>query len=304
MESIQNSDHGGGAAPESEVRAAVLPLSGAQAVAIPVAAVASAAVPMSSANDRAAVDDVFFRELYDREWVRRDQLQAAVGTPLTFLTAVAGALWYLFQQAFGSSDAAPLRWAPFFAVSFSFATVSFVAATAALIRSFVGYTYKMVPYAQTLLNNRIALHAHYRALGHVDSRVADDEFRADLESCYAGAAEHNARCNTERAAWLFRSNSIMAAALLFAALSAVPIARTMRATPRSPQQVQLVDSPPPTAPSMTEPTKKTTTPAPAPTNQQQPTVPPKPAPLQNLDVRGNDSSPQPRPEALPIKPKI
>lgn len=301
MKSGQNLDDADGTASTGEMRDVVLPTSEAEAVVNPV--MAAAVLPISSADGRAAIDEVFFRELYDREWVRRDQLQAAVGTPLTFLTAVAGALWYLFQQAFGSADAAPLQWSPFFVVSFSVATVGFVAATGALIRSFVGYTYKMVPYAQTLLNNRIALRAYYRALGHLDSRVADDEFRADLESCYAGAAEHNARCNTERAAWLFRSNSIMAAALLFAALSAVPIARTMRATPRAPQQVQLIPSPTSIAPAMTEPTKKTTPPAPAPTNQQQPTIPPKPAPLQNLDVRGNDSSPQPRTKAVPIKPK-
>ena len=255
-------------------------------------ALTPATVTLPFVGSAASADD-FWRGLYDREWTRRDQLQAAVAIPLTFLTALAGALWYLFQQVFGASDTPPLVWAPLFIVASVIAALSFVAATVALIRSFVGYTYQSIPYPHALIAYRDGLRAHYGGSGHADTRHADEEFRAHLEACYINAAECNARCNTRRAAWIHRCNSAMAAALLGAALVALPVARTMRAYPQPPQQIQLVTSPSTPVPPMSDTTPNSTTPASPPSNQQ-PAAPPKPEPPQNVHVRSNDTSPRPQ----------
>lgn len=244
------------------------------------------------ASDASPADDLC-RSLYEREWTRRDQHQAAVSTPLALLTALAGALVYLYQQTLGAGDESALRWPVLFYAAFAGAAGSFVYATYALIRSFVGYIYDTIPFPRSLLEYRDGLRAHYASTRETNHQVADREFRAYLDDRFTEAAEWNAQANKVRGGWLHRTNVAMAAALACAVTAAGPVAVTLRARKPQPQQVEIVNAPRTLELKMAD--QPSQTPAPSTTTNQQPApVVPKPVPPQNVKVRSGDVTPRPR----------
>lgn len=177
------------------------------------------------------------KEFYLDEWTRRDQLTGSVTTPITVMTAVAGALALMIKDF--SAEHRCLTVA--FASAAGLAIICLVAASYFVARSYHGYEYERVARAAELDTFCKQLHAYQAAIGG-SSQDADRDFDEFLADRFVEAADRNAENNDSKAAYLYRASQAILFALLFAALASVPWAwSAARRGPES-QRVKL-DSP-------------------------------------------------------------
>lgn len=94
-----------------------------------------------------------FEGLYDREWRRRDQLQSAISTPFALLSALAGGVFYIFQQSMGHASIQG-NWRLLFGIDLSVSALCLIVALGTLLCSFVGHDYQSVPPGMTLWRYR------------------------------------------------------------------------------------------------------------------------------------------------------
>lgn len=168
------------------------------------------------------------KEFYLDEWTRRDQLTGGVSTPITVMTAVAGALALMIKGF--STDHRCLTIA--FAFAAGVATIFLVAASYFVARSYHGYEYQRVARAAELDTFCRQLHAYQVAIGG-STQDADGDFDAFLADRFVEAADRNAENNDSKAAYLYRGSKAILFALIFAALASIPWAWS--AADREPQ---------------------------------------------------------------------
>jgi hypothetical protein len=228
------------------------------------------------------VNEDFPKSLYEAEWVRRDQLQGAVGTPLGLLTLLGSAILFLYKEA--PSFTGATKW--FFAIALGFALLAFGCAVYSLVRSYHGYMYQRIPHASKLMAYRRGLQAHYASIGELSK--ADPEFVAYLNDRYIEATDKNAVNNIRRGEFLHTANAALIWTLLATAVAAVPASRRMRSDEPKLQRVEITNLPSTAMPN--EPTNSqpadTAPAAPAtPKPDTEPIVVPKPVPPMNIDLR-------------------
>jgi hypothetical protein len=177
------------------------------------------------------------KEFYLDEWTRRDQLTGGVTTPITVMTAVAGALALMIKDF--SADH------PSLTIAFAFATglaiIFLVAASYFVARSYHGYEYQRVARAAELDTFCKQLHAYQVAIGG-SSQDADCDFDAFLADRFVEAADRNAENNDSKAAYLYRGSKAILFALIFAAFASIPWAWSAADRKPESQRVRL-DSP-------------------------------------------------------------
>ena len=173
-----------------------------------------------------------YKNLYDAEWTRRDQLQSAVGTPLTAITLLGSALVVLS----GNWNTAALVWPLVFRAALLGAGATFAIAVYKLVRSYHNYVYERIPFSSQLHTYESDLRQYYAATaGNPD--LAGVEFEAELERRYILAADVNSQNNIRRGEYLHQANWAIVWAVVFTATAAVPLALTLK--DRTPNAAQI-----------------------------------------------------------------
>ena len=174
------------------------------------------------------------KEFYLDEWSRRDQLTSNIGTPITVLTAIGGAV-VLMIQSFSDGQ----FWlAAAFAGAASSAIASLLVATYFIARSYHGYEYQRIPRAAELDAFCKELH-DYHATTAGSSEAADADFDVYLAERFVEAADLNAGNNDSKSAYLYRSSQAILLALVFATIASVPWARSAAGKESDPQKVRI-----------------------------------------------------------------
>ncbi len=239
------------------------------------------------------MSDNLWRESYNTDWARRDQLQAALAGPLTILAILASAIVYLYQQTLSPDTV----WSLVGYAALAASVVGFTYSAYTLARSILSRRYQVVPYAAELFDYRNGLRAHHRSVGETDDAVADDEFTTWLDQRYRDASTKNAHINVERAAYLHKAYSALVVTAVFLAVAAVPVAMTLRGRKSEPNQVEIVQKSGPLEIHMSD-EKQPAVPTPRPPITPPPTVVPKPQPPPNHDVRTGDYPKEQKPSKL------
>lgn len=224
-----------------------------------------------------------WRESYNTDWARRDQLQTALAGPLSILAILASAIVYLYQQTLSPDTV----WSLVGYAALAASVVGFTYSAYALARSILSRRYQVVPYAAELFDYLNGVRAHYRSVGETDDRVADDEFTTWLDQRYRDASTKNAHINVERAAYLHKTYSSLVVTAVFLAIAAVPVAMTLRGRRSEPTKVEIVQRSDPLEIHMSD-ENKPSAPIPQPPVTPPPAVVPKPEPPPNHDVRTGD----------------
>ncbi len=177
------------------------------------------------------------KEFYLDEWARRDQLTGSVGTPITVMTAVAGALALMIR-----GFSADRHWTNIaFCFAAGLAIIFLLAASYFVARSYHGYEYQRVARAAELDAFCKQLHAYQVAVGG-STQDADGDFDAFLADRFVEAADRNAENNDSKSAYLYRGSQAILFALICAALASIPWAWSATDRKPEPQRVKL-DSP-------------------------------------------------------------
>jgi hypothetical protein len=174
------------------------------------------------------------KEFYLDEWARREQLTGGVSTPITVMTAVAGAL-ALMIRGFSVGD----HWTTIaFTVSAGLAIVFLLAASYFVARSYHGYEYQRVARAAELDTFCKQLHAYQLAVGG-SIQAADTDFDVFLADRFVEAADRNAENNDSKSAYLYRGSQAILLALTCAALASIPWAWSAAGSEPESQRVKL-----------------------------------------------------------------
>lgn len=220
-----------------------------------------------------------YQDNYERELSHRNQLRAAVSTPIVVLTLVGSLVGFMFQRyrlGFNLESVA-------FSVLVLASAAGIAVAAFYLARAIHGHTYKHIEYAKRLREYHHELCDWHSQHGQ-GPEVGDHEFDEYLEEAYAAAADHNARLNTLRSSFLFLAHRAMIFAAIFAGAAFLPFAYGLQKQQQEPVLVRLVQPEEPTTNQEIEKMKDKQKSKPTP-NQQQPIIPPKPKPPPLRDVR-------------------
>jgi hypothetical protein len=232
------------------------------------------------------MDPEFLRKEYEAEWERRDHLQAAASVPLGVLTLLGSAMVFLVQKF----DATGTWMAVTFWLAWGIAGAAYAIAVYMLVRSYFGYMYRRLPLPSQLRTYESDFTAYMASLRSADPAVLRRDLEEHLASAYIDAVDRNAVNNINRGAYLHKANAASVVALVFTAISAVPVAIH---TPHTPHIGQAVEAKPSGSRTMTDENQNSkpqhtqpTDTKPAESGPKRPTFP------QNLDVRTGTQEPR------------
>lgn len=176
-----------------------------------------------------------YKEFYEHEWQRRENLQSAVNTPISIITLLGGAM-VLMGKGF-ESGSAYLQW-PFW-VSTAVAVILLSRSVHLLIRSIHGYRYDRIPTPAELARHHEQFKEFYRE--QQKPGLTEPMFEAYLAEKYVAAAERNAVNNIKRDEYLLRANRFLVYALCATASAGIPAAIAAKAAPPQPQEVRITN---------------------------------------------------------------
>jgi hypothetical protein len=177
-----------------------------------------------------------FEELYKHELEQRERVRAALGTPMGLLVVVGGLLGIMLQSFwFEARLLCYFFWLAALGSSFSFVTAMYF-----LVRSYHGHVYKTMPLALEQRNYRDQLREWHTKFGNGPAD-GDREYEAYLERLYAEAADHNARVNDAKSAFLYRANTSIVYFVILTVATFVPYAAHRALVPPVAQKIEIVD---------------------------------------------------------------
>lgn len=222
--------------------------------------------------------EALFEKLYQAEWDRRDAIQGDTSVPLGILALLGSGLVVLvkeYEEGGGAVDV--LFWA-----GFGISVASFLIAIYMLVRSFHGYTYYRLPFPSELKEYRDGARVHHRAAG--TPLLADRAFDDFLEQRLIEATDRNMENNTNRGAYLEKTNTAIIVTLVALAVTSVPYSVRERTIAPRPQKVEITHIP---GVAM----QQSISPSPRPAT---PTVPPMPIPPSNVPEKTGVRAPKPK----------
>lgn len=176
-----------------------------------------------------------YKEFYEHEWQRREQLQSAANTPISVITLAGGGL-LLMAKGF-ETDKPVLFWV--FWILAATAACLVGAATYWVIRSLHGFEYERIPYASDLAAYDEQVQQHYRRVGLPG--LAPAAFEEYLTRRYIEATDANARNNLRRGDFLHSANRFLVYALSATAIAAVPAGIVTKIRGDTPEQVEITN---------------------------------------------------------------
>lgn len=156
----------------------------------------------------------FYKELFDRELNRRNDLDYAINLPVTALTVMGGAIGYFAQDLELCFSAICAYWNNLFLV---LSCVSYLIALVFLFWSynnfFFGYGYTNIAYLSRIRDYEKKL--HIKNLNHAKAGNGKHlRFSDALIDKMVSIADHNAVLNTKRSLMLYRSKTFIVITLI------------------------------------------------------------------------------------------
>jgi hypothetical protein len=164
------------------------------------------------------MDIEFLKTLYFRELDRRVQLDSAPTPRVAILGIVGGVFTYHTDRLTLTDEWATLLFLSSAASAVIFSTLSVVW----IIRSYVGYTWAYLPFADQLANHYETLVEYHEAYA---SETAEPErlFENHLRQRLVEATTQNASNNNQRSELIYRASLFLSVAVVFALLAGVPL---------------------------------------------------------------------------------
>lgn len=177
-----------------------------------------------------------YEDNYHRELARRNELRAAVSTPLGILTLLGSLLGFMLQRYAFSLDLGGVLFGLLaLATAVGIGTAAFF-----LARAIHGHTYKHIECAMRLREHHLALREWHEEYGQ-GKEGANSDFDEYLEKSYAIAGDHNARLNEARSADIFRAHRAMIFSGVFVGAAFLPFSYGVHDQNQEPIQVRIVD---------------------------------------------------------------
>lgn len=175
-----------------------------------------------------------YERMADFEWTRYDRLTAAISFQAGLVLAVGAAIGFLARYR-------PLsEWPLSFKILGAVTTLAWIYQVYLLFRAWYGREYAYLPPANELENVRVGLRKHYRSLPAGDgdpASKANADFDTQLTGVFCGIAEHNARQNNDRSAYVHRAGGAFAISVV--CLSATFVTHIIQSGEKSPSEITI-----------------------------------------------------------------
>jgi hypothetical protein len=158
------------------------------------------------------------KTLYFRELDRRAELDGAPTLRVAVLALLGGVYSYYIQHFQANAGWMSLL----FVAGAGGALLFSVLAVAWIIRSYVGYAWAYLPFAQQLEAHFEEL-AEYHAQFGAEARTAEEMFETQLRQRLIEAATRNASNNNRRSELMVRASFFLSVAVVFSLISGVPL---------------------------------------------------------------------------------
>lgn len=179
----------------------------------------------------------FLKEHYFFELNRKQYLENALTLPVAILTGFGSVVFTLGQAFTYSHKVLSIT----FVIALSLTLLSLICAFYYLVRTSVRYTYEQVASSNDLLDYYNYLREYYDSI-KVPETDADAEFEYALKGNYAKASTNNKRNNDSKAGFLYKANICLVIAAICLALSSIPYFFDLRAKPKEPQRIEIINS--------------------------------------------------------------
>lgn len=169
-----------------------------------------------------------FKEMYETEIARRQEINGEVALPAGVLTVLGGVLATMLREYSWSGGA--FQWV--FGGSVALAALALLTAVVYLIRSYwgPGLDTQYVAKPDDLFQHVEELRDYYRQYGDTEQSLEEavaSNLQASLEGQFADAGAYNAQQNDRRSELLYRAKGFMIICLLLTGAAALPYAFDM-----------------------------------------------------------------------------
>lgn len=165
------------------------------------------------------MDTAFVKELYFWEFERRHRLDAAPTFRIGILALLAGVYSFYFDIYEFGVDLGGV----FFLSVVSLALVFSLLAVAWIVRSYIGYTYDLLPHAEELAAYHRSL-KEYEQVHDLNPGTADQLFDEFLQERLVAAATRNGYNNNSRSELIYGASRFLSVVVFLAVLGGIPVA--------------------------------------------------------------------------------
>ncbi|HEX8327440.1 MAG TPA: hypothetical protein VF629_07855 [Hymenobacter sp.] len=166
----------------------------------------------------------FFKELYDKEFTRKEAIENSVNTPITVTTAVAVLVYFMASEY--DNEATGWVLTSFFYVLLALATILALVGLWSLVKMYVNIyhqKYRAIPYADELEQYRQQLAAYHTTNASLlGQTTADDLFFDYLTQQYINQTASNTKINDTKLKELELTKRLLTVAIGCTVIAFVP----------------------------------------------------------------------------------
>jgi hypothetical protein len=157
-----------------------------------------------------------YRSHWEAELKRRDQLNQAIGLPITLITGLGGAGYIFARDLHHPLDGRAVLILLFVVLSWSFLSVAVVK----VMQLVFGHAYAFPPTPKSFEDNRTKLESYYTERSEIRTVAElDSELLERLHARYIDDSDQNARCNDVRSKYLYDSKKLIVVAMALTAIA-------------------------------------------------------------------------------------
>jgi hypothetical protein len=171
-------------------------------------------------NNKEKLD--FYKELYDKEDLRRQEVYSALNIPIAFFSALVSAV-YFFISKFNYETESFLKIV--FLIFISLSIIALIVTLYFLLKAntdiFRGYIYSTIPASSDLIEYNKTLREHYET-NFNDPDKGEEEFEKQLTDIMSENADFNNYINEKRHSYVYVAKQFLVIAVLFLILCLIP----------------------------------------------------------------------------------
>ena len=164
----------------------------------------------------------FYRNMYDKEDLRRQEIYSAMNIPIAFFSALVSAVYLLVSKFdYDTENFLKIVFLIFILLSATVLVVTLYYLLKANTNIFGGYIYSNIPSSSDLINYNKQLRDYYET-NFNDADKGDIEFEKQLINIHSDSADHNNYINEKRHSYIYTSKQLLVIAVILIIICLIP----------------------------------------------------------------------------------
>ncbi len=187
-------------------------------------------------TDKAKLD--FYRSIFDKEDLRRQEVNSAMNIPIAFFSALVSAVYFLVSNFnYDTESFLKIIFLIFIGLSSTVLLVTLYYLLRANTNIFGGYVYSNIPSSSDLIDYNKQLQNYYDT-NFNNASLGDEEFERQLIKIHSDSADHNNYINEKRHSYIYVSKQLLVIAVILVIICLIPFGYNRMNLEDNPQHLE------------------------------------------------------------------